>query len=187
MVVRNKVYGVVEKYRSLLFKKATNKQLMKGYKSKSRILDFYLKNNRWPSRLSTNKREKQLGVRFENFVSKEAPSYDSNFRRLAMATGRNTNNKRKHNVRGFKKEILEFVKTNGRVPSTSYKYGNSEGEARLRHKLDYYTLDKNDMTFLGKVYEGDKCHRSGIPAKYRALINESLNVDRPLIRLVTNE
>lgn len=182
MVVRNKVYRVVDRFRSLLNKRkslTTNRMTLRGIKNKIKVLDFYVKNNRWPSRLSRTKTEKMLGYKFENYMSKESPRYDSNFRRLAMVTGRTTNNKPKHDIPGSKKKILEFIKEHGRTPGN----GNLE-ESRLRHKLDRYTLENNDMTFLGQVYEGDKCHRSGIPGKFRALINEALSVEKPLIRLV---
>jgi septum formation topological specificity factor MinE len=194
MVVRNKVYRVIDAYRSLLKTKAKQhlvtvgklglKGIKKGNKSKNRILDFFLANNRWPSRISENKRERVLGYRFENFVSKEAASHDPNFRRLAMATGRTSNHKRKHDVAQFKKDIVEFLQQYGRVPSTSYEYQTVEGEARLRHKLDYYTKKRNDMTLLGTVYKYDKCHLSGIPVKYRKILNEQLDLEKPLIRMV---
>ena len=73
---------------------------------------------------------------------------------------------------------------NNRVPTTSRKHELIKGEATLRNRLEYYTKDKNDMTFLGKIYAVDKCHLSGIPAKYRPIINEALDVEKPLIRLV---
>lgn len=100
-----------------------------------------------------------------------------------MATGRTTNHKRKHDVKGFKKEILQFMETHGRAPM-SRRHQTVEGEGCLREKLNRYTLELKDMTFLGEVYGKDKCHRSGIPGKYRKLINESLDVEKPLIRLV---
>lgn len=184
MVVRNKLHGIFDKYRVLLetnLKKKKGNRL--GVSSKGKVLDFYLKNNRWPSRLSKNNTEKLLGSRFENYVSKESAMYDPHFRRIAMVTGRATNNKRKHNVEGFKKEILEFVKEHGRAPM-SYRDQTIEGEGNLRCKLNRYTLTLKDMTFLGKVYEGDKCHRSGIPSKFRSIINKALNVEKPLIRLI---
>jgi hypothetical protein len=178
---------VIENYR-LLLKKRTKESRCKGKvrignRSKNRILDFYLKNKRWPDRKSDNKRERTLGTRFENYLSKTSLTYDSAFRGIVLATGRKASGKRKHDIEGFKKEILAFVETNGRVPSTSYEYQTTEGEARLRHKLDYYTRKKNDTTLLGMIYETDKCHLSHIPMKYRAIINRSLNVEKPLIRL----
>lgn len=186
MVVRNKLYRIIDKYRVILqsrYEKTGYKSIRNGNETKNKILDFYLKNHRWPSRRSSSKLEKALGTRFENFISKKSRSYDAAFRRLARATGRNTNNKRSHDVKGYKKAILEFIKNNGRVPTT-YSGEMIEGEAKLRGKLDYYTLRSNDMTFLGQVYDRDKCHRSGIPVKYRAIINETLNVKKPLIRMV---
>jgi hypothetical protein len=188
MVARNKFYRLIDKYRALLKVRVAKSECkgmtIKGNRTKNRILDFFLTENRWPDRKSTKKREQALGQRFENYVSKQAASYDPQFRRIVMLTGRKSNHKRKHDVQGFKKEILAFIKEHGRVPSTSYQYQTNEGEARLRHKLDYYTQTKKDMTLLGKIYETDKCHLSGIPVKYRKLINESLDVEKPLIRLV---
>jgi hypothetical protein len=192
MVVRNKLYGVFDKYRNLLKSKLEKRGrgfrngyggLSKGNKTKNKILDFYLKNHHWPSRLSGNKAEKQLATKFENFVSKTAASYDPHFRRIAMLTGRTTNNKRKHNIKGFKKEILEFIETHGYVPQVK-RHETIEGEGELRNKLNRYTLTKNDMSFLGKVYSLDPCHRSGIPSKFRAIINEILDTETPLIRMV---
>ena len=101
-----------------------------------------------------------------------------------MSNGRKVNNKRKNNVQGFKKDILLFVKEHGRVPITHRNNEIVEGESLLRHRLDYYTNKCNDMTLLGEVYNLDPCHKSGIPSKYRALINEALSVKKPLIRLV---
>lgn len=192
MVVRNKLYTLFDKYRKILEsevqKRPTvhpgNYNFLRGVKSKNEILDFYLKTTKWPSRLSKNRIERKLATRFENFVSKESATYDPRLRRLAMATGRTTNNKRKHDIQGFKKQILEFIETNGRVPTTSRKYETIEGESRLRNRLDYYTGDKNDMALLGQVYAADKCHKSGIPSKFRAIINEALNTKKPLIRMV---
>lgn len=188
MVVRNKLYGLLDKYRALIKKKSKNGfykgQTKKSVAKKNKILDFYLSKNRWPKRNGSTAKERTLAMAFENYLSKESGTYDANFRRIVMSTGRKSNNKRKHDIAGFKQEIIAFMKEHGRVPSTSYKYQTFEGEARLRHKLDFYTIEKNDMTFLGIVYEHDKCHKSGIPVKYRALINKSLDVERPLVRLV---
>lgn len=191
MVVKNKWIVIFNEYRKNLKEKFINKsidkgrsQIVIGNRSKNRCLDFFLKNNRWPSRLSSLKRERQLAQKFENYTSKQNPSYDAKLRDIVMSTGRVSNNKRNHNVSEFKKEIIAFLKEHGRVPSTSREYETIEGEARLRNKLDYYTKEKNDMTLLGKIYETDKCHLSGIPSKYRKIINESLDVDKPLIRMV---
>jgi hypothetical protein len=187
MVVRNKVYRIFDKYRTLLNKRREEwngtGSLLRGNRTKNRILDFYLKNNRWPNRRLGNKFEKVLAQRFENFVSKENGSYDATFRRIVMAMGRKTNNKRKHDKRGFKKQILDFIDQYGRTPMR-YAYESIEGEGNLRAKLDYYTLKQNDMTFLSKVYKKDKCHKTGIPGKYRSVINQSLDIDTPLVRLV---
>ena len=189
--MENKLHRTIRRYRNLLRVKVAKRKgekyytlFLRGNKSKNKVLDFYLANNRWPNCRSKSIYERKLGRRFENFVSKEAASYDPHFRRIVMATGRVSNNKRKHNVEGFKKEILEFLNTHGRVPCPSYNHEIFEGEARLRHRLDYYTNQKNDMTLLGKIYDVDKCHKSGIPSKFRKIINESLNVEKPLIRLV---
>lgn len=192
-----KVYRIFEKYRNKL--KADLKEIPKGEgigrgqntrkmqakanRSKNLILDFFLKNGRWPTRLTDSKIERKLAQRFENYVSKTAPSYDVTFRRIARALGRGTNNKRPHNVAGFKEEIVAFMKEHGRVPTT--RSGETiPGEGTLRNKLDYYTKQGNDMTLLGIVYKEDPCHRSGIPMRFRPLLNQQLDVSKPLIRLV---
>lgn len=195
MVVRNKIYLIIEEYRELLKnrvkQKIANKNLrglnlvIGGNKSKNNILDFFLKYNRWPSRCKpVNKYEYRLSLKFENFIAKQSGSYDLEFRKLAMLSGRKTNHKRKHNIEEFKKQIVDFLEKHGRAPSTSYEYQIIEGEACLRQKLDYYTQNKNDMTFLSIVYKHDKCHKSGIPAKYRKILNEYLDIEKPLIRLI---
>lgn len=193
MIVSIKLIRILEKYRKSLKSKVANLSetglrhktlILKGNRSKGRILDFYLKNGRWPKRKGEKAREIALGTRLENFIAKESGSYDSNLRRIVMATGRKSNHKRKHDIAGNKKEIIEFMKKYGRAPSTSYDYQTVDGEANLRRHLDYYTNAKNDMTFLGEVYELDKCHKSGIPVKYRKIINEQLDVKKPLIRMV---
>lgn len=186
MVVQNKANRVVRKFRDTVVKQllgasAAKKQVIR---KKVKILEFFLKNGQWPSRKAKSRIESRLGAIFENLVCKSYPSHDKNLRRISLATGRAVNNKRKHDVAGFKKEILAFVKEHNRVPSTNRENELTEGEARLRHRLDYYTNNCNDMTLLGQVYDGDPCHRSGIPAKYRAIINEALTVKKPLIRLV---
>jgi hypothetical protein len=183
-----KVYRIFEKYRKKLGKELRANKLYKGQRrksnrSKNRILDFYLANGRWPNRQSESRIERTLGSRFSHFVSKTAPSYDSTFRRLAMALGHKTNGKRKHNVQGFKEEIIAFMKKHGRVPTTK-KGEKIPGEATLRSKLDYYTKQGNDMTLLGMVYKEDPCHRSGIPTRFRPFLNKQLDVEKPLIRLV---
>ena len=189
MVVRNKSRQVAEKFAKILEKRffgASNGN-KKSIRSKLRVLDFFKLNGVWPSRLSENKKERTLGVRFENYVSKESRLFDRNFRRLALATGRKTNNKRKHNVQENKKLILEFIKEHGRVPCVHTKHERIKGEHFLRSRLDNYTNDRNDMTLLGQVYDLDPCHKSGIPNKYRSIINKSLDVEKPLIRLVNKE
>lgn len=189
MVVRNKVYRAIDTFRSLLVyrgKKSNHKMVVRGNRSKNRILDFYLKNDRWPSRQSEKKIERSLGQRFENYCSKEAPGYDADFRRLALALGRSTNKKRKHNKKAFKQQILDFIAEHGRIPNR-YKQETIPGEGNLHAKLTYYTTVNKDMSFLGKVYDGDLCHRSAIPFKFRKLINEQLDelrIETPLIRQV---
>lgn len=197
-----KLEKIFNRYRALLAKRLKDYKYGKGAgqgktlnaknkirqrnNSKLRILAFYEKTGKWPSRLGKTKTERTLGTRFENFVSKESATYDSQFRRIAMVSGRKTNNKRKHNVQEFKAQIIEFIKTNGRAPST-YSGQTIEGEARLRAKLDYYTKKANDMTLLGEVYSLDKCHKSAIPMKYRPIINVALKVEKPLVRMANYE
>jgi len=192
-----KVYRIFEKYRNKLKNdlkgipagagigrgQNVRKLVAKGNRSKNRILDFFLANGRWPDRISDSKRERGLGTRFENFIAKTSLSYDPTLRRIARALGRKTNNKRRHNVAGFKEEIVAFVKEHGRAPTT--RSGEIvPGEGTLRNKLDYYTKQGNDMTLLGIVYKEDPCHRSGIPARFRPFLNQQLDVTKPLIRLV---
>jgi hypothetical protein len=187
MVVRNKLYKIFDKYRELLktrYEKSNHhERILKGNRTKNKILDFYIANNHWPSRLSTNKVERALGTAFENLVSKKSRAFDRQLRRIIMMTGRTTNNKRPHDIQGSKKQILEFIKTHGHTPK-SYDCQTIEGEGNLRSKLDRYTLTLGDMSFLGQVYGYDKCHRSGIPSKFRSIINEALNTEKPLIRMV---
>lgn len=194
-----KVYRLFERYRANLRKKyaamksggkgsgkgsgAGKTMFKRGMATKNKCLDFFLKNNRWPTRLSDSKVERQLAQSFENYIAKTAGSYDRDFRRIAMATGRKSNYKRRHNVAGFKEEIITFMKKHGRVP-TSRSGEVIPGEGTLRNKLDYYTKQGNDMTLLGLVYKEDKCHRSGIPMRFRPLLNEQLDTEKPLIRLV---
>ncbi len=189
MVVKNKMFKVVTTYKNILSRRlleTTNKLTRQMIGNKKEALDFFLQSGRWPSRLGKTQKERRVGARFENYISKESKMYDKNLRKIAMATGRTTNNKRKHDIRNSKKEILNFIKENGRVPCTLKAYEQVEGERLLRHKLDYYTNHNNDMAFLGQVYGLDPCHKSGIPGKYRPIINKALNVDTPLIRLVNN-
>lgn len=161
-------------------------KIRKGNKSKLQILDFFEKNGRWPSRLSLHKREVKLAQRFENFVSLKGPSTDPEFRKIALASGRKSNHKRDHNVQEFKKEIIAFILENGRVP-TSKSGEKIQGESNLRHKLDYYTDHAKDMTFLGEVYSLDRCHKSGVPMKFRPIINRSLDTEKPLVSLANYE
>lgn len=194
-----KIYRIFEKYRNQLRAKfkafpkggpgsgkgssAGRAAFKRGMATKGRCLDFFLRTGAWPSRLSESKLEVKLAQRFENFISKTAGSYDPTLRRIVMATGRKSNNKRRHDVAGFKQEILDFVKEHGRVPTT--RSGETiPGEGTLRNKLDYYTKQGNDMTLLGLVYKEDPCHRSGIPMRFRPLLNQQLDVTKPLIRLV---
>ena len=192
-----KVYRIFEKYRNKIKAdlkaipkgegagrgRNTRKMQARGVRSKNQILDFFLKNGSWPTRLSDSKVERRLAQRFENYVAKTAKTYDPTFRLIARALGRKTNGKRPHNVVGFKEEIMAFLKEHGRVPAT--RSGEKiPGEATLRNKLDYYTKQGNDMTLLGMVYKEDPCHRSGIPSRLRPFINAQLDVTKPLIRLV---
>lgn len=199
MAVSFKIYKLFDRYRNLLRKQlaafpkggmgsgkgggAGRTNFKRGVRSKNRIMDFYLKNERFPRRDATSKIERELAQRFENYVSKAAGSYDVNLRRIALALGRKPTGKRKHDVAGFKKQIMEFIKENGRVPSTA-SGEKIPGEGNLRHKLDYYTKNCNDMTLLGMVYKEDPCHCSGIPMKFRPFLNQQLDVSKPLIRLV---
>lgn len=193
VVIKNRWISVFKEFRALLKTREKNKvingdrtvgMLRSGNISKNKAMDFFLKNNKWPSRLSNNKNERKLAQKFENFISKRSASYDPQFRNIVVSTGRVSNNKRGHDVVGFKKEIIEFLKTYGRVPSPSREYQVIEGEACLRNKLEYYTKEKNDMTLLGIIYDNDKCHRTGIPMKYRKILNEQLKLEKPLIRIV---
>jgi hypothetical protein len=184
-----KTKRIFAKYRKLIKTREIKGQYLgsvrNGNRTKNRILDFYEKHGRWPHRKSEKIIERKLGQRFENFVAKATLTYDPQFRRIVMALGRKSNNKRAHDVKGYKQEILNFIKEHGRVPSTSYEYQPTAGEARLRHKLDYYTQECNDMTLLGAVYAVDKCHKSGVPMKYRQKINQALSDEaKPLIRTV---
>lgn len=160
------------------------KQILKGNRTKLRILAFYERNGRWPNRQNgLTENERNLGTRFENFISKKAGAYDPDLRKISIALGRKASGKKEHNVVKFKNDILNFLAEHGRVPSTSYEHETIDGEANLRRKLDYYTVNCKDMTLLGQVYSVDKCHKSGIPAKYRKIINESIDVEKPLVRL----
>lgn len=183
-----KLKKIFERYKRLITKKAGgHKAIRKGNITKRRILRFYEKNKRWPNRTSTCEIESLLGSRFENFVSPTAPAYDYRLRRIALVSGRKASGKRKHNIQEFKKEIISFVEIYGRVPAR-YKNQKIEGEGRLRAKLEYYTKECGDMTFLSKIYSADKCHRSGIPLKYRPLINRNLDeLEKPLVRLTKTE
>lgn len=185
MAPRNKQYRLFDKFKALLTgrTRSGHGQTKIGVKTKVKVLAFYQKHNRWPSCRSKNVAERKLGRSFENYMSKESLAFDLQFRRIAMALGRKSNHKGKHDVKGFKKKILQFIKDNGRVPTT-YSGAVIEGEGALRSKLDYYTQVKNDMTLLGEVYKLDKCHKSAIPAKFRPTINANLDIDKPLIRMV---
>lgn len=188
MVVRNKLYRIIDKYRNLLIKryrKTGHKTTLESNRSKNKILDFYIKNNRWPNRKSKNQFERRLGSRFENFISKENLCYDRSFRRLVMITGRKSNNKRKHDYKALKKEILDFMEKYGRAPNYYRSPQEIDGESKLRSNLNRYTGEYNDMGFLSKIYALDPCHRSGIPSKFRPLINKNLNIDKPLVRMVS--
>lgn len=149
---------------------------------KRKILRFFKIYGRWPKRTSTDVRERSFGMAFENYVSKQCVNYDRALRRVAIASGRVSNHKRPHDPVQFKLDILEFIKTNGRVPRRYREGGPLEGN--LRCKLEYYTQEKNDMTFLGQVYEVDKCHKSGIPTRFRRFLNNTLDIEKPLIRLI---
>ncbi len=180
-----KVKSVFE-FRRLLNQRllGANPQVKRGLRSKILVLNFFIKNGHWPSKLGKAKRERVLGARFENYVAKTTVSYDPEFRKLAMSTGRTTNNKRGHNVKKFKEEIVSFIEEHGRVPVTHREFELVEGESKLRSRMDYYTKECNDMTLLGTIYTLDPCHLSGIPSKFRAIINSHLDVEKPLIRLV---
>jgi hypothetical protein len=186
--MNSKLLKLFNRYRNLLKRRVDEANsrykttIRAGNRSKNRILDFYLLNGKWPSIRGSTVRERKLARRFENLMSKESASYDYQLRRIALVTGRKTNNKRKHDIAGFKKQIISFIEEHGRAPN---KYSNEkiEGEGNLQAKLNYYTAVKGEMTFLGEIYALDNCHRSGIAMKYRPLINKSVDVERPLVRL----
>ena len=184
MVVRNKLYRVIDKYRKYLENKSKNITSKITSNNKYKILDFYIKYSKWPKRSSDSRKEVKLAQKFENYISKESKSYDSKLRTIVLFTGRVTNNKRKHDIEGFKEEILNFMNKHGRAPYDKYGEELIEGEASLAHKMHYYVKDKNDTSFLGKIYELDRCYRSGIARKYRPIINASLDTEKPLIRLI---
>lgn len=158
------------------------RKIFKTVSKKKAILRFFTVHGRWPKRTSSDQYECKLGTSFENYLSKKSGNYDRAFRRVAMASGRVSNHKRPHDPAQFKQDILDFLAKNGRVPLTSYSIDRVE--ARLRNKLDYYTKKKHDMSLLGKIYEVDKCHLSGIPTRFRKFLNGQLDVEKPLIRLV---
>ena len=183
-----KARRIVKKYQDKLqrdFKlvKTGKIQALRIFRSKNRCLNFFLKNNKWPKRNGETVTERTLATRLENYLAKTSLTYDYSLRRIVIAFGRKSNHKRKHDVQGFKTEILNFLAEHGRAPTT--KSGEViPGEGNLRHKLDYYTKQGNDMTFLGLVYKEDPCHRSGIPMRFRRILNQQLSVEKPLIRLV---
>ena len=189
MVVRNKFYRIIDRYRKYLaekYRKTGYKTTLKTNKAKNKILDFYLKNNRWPKHNGQTKTERNLACRFENYIARGgSPQFDANLRRIVMSTGRKSNNKRKHDRKTLKREILDFIVKYGHVPNNYNRPHEIEGEGKLRVNLDRYTGKYGDMGFLGQVYSLDPCHRSGIPLKFRPLINKSLDVDKPLVRMVS--
>jgi len=188
----DKLTKVLQRYLKLLVLRSKrndtspqgNKNRLRGLISKKQIVEFFIKNGQWPSRKSIYVRERKLAQRLENCVCPSMVQHDPILRRIVLATGRKPSGKRKHNVDIFKEEILDFMKTNNRAPSGKLNEEIIPGERLLRQKLNYYTQVSGDMTLLGKVYDLDPCHRSGIPVKYRPLINSALDVSKPLIRLV---
>lgn len=183
-----KLARTLQRYLDLLDVRKKRSKGKKGnfgnsYNSKVRIIKFFDKNGEWPSKFSPYVLDKQLASRLVNYVSKTSLMYDPVLRLIVLATGRKASGKRPHNMPLFKAQILEFAKLHGRAPCR-YQDEVIPGEGNLKAKLDYYTLEKNDMAFLGEVYRLDKCHRSGIPNRFRPMINESLDVEKPLIRLV---
>lgn len=185
-----KIAKVLSRYLNLLAlrkKRLGRGNGFSGIRTKEKVINFFNKNGEWPSRLSPYKKDKKLATSFENFVCKSSPSYDPILRRIALATGRKNVFKSKHSVILSKQEIIEFIKTHGRAPTTHKAQEIIPGEANLRRKLDYYTINRNDMTLIGQVYATDKCHRSGIPMRFRPLINSHLDIEKPLIRLVKQQ
>ena len=156
MVVRNKFYRIIDRYRKYLaekYRKTGHKTTLKSNKAKNKILDFYLKNNRWPKRNGETKTERNLACRFENYIAKSgSPQFDANLRRIVMATGRKSNNKRKHDRKALKKEILDFIEKYGRAPNRYNRPQEIDGESKLRCNLDRYTQEYGDMSFLSEVY-----------------------------------
>lgn len=186
-----KLAKVFQRYLDLLAVRKKRSKGKKGnfgnsFRSKERLIRFFDKNGEWPSKNSPYVIDKQLALRLENYLSKASPMYDPVLRRIVLATGRKPSGKRPHNPALFKEEILEFTKLHGRAPMR-YKTEIVPGEGNLKAKLDYYTLINKDMAFLGKMYALDKCHRSGIPNRFRPLINSQLDVEKPLIRLVKEQ
>lgn len=197
-MTQERIIKLFNKYRALLkHRRVTNltsavnglrvirqkKNIIKSTKSKNQILDFYLLNGRWPSRKAVKIQERKLGARFENYASNAGMSADPTFRKIVLALGRKPTFKRKHDVKGFKQEILNFIAENKVVPG--YVLNENEDDKKLRQKLDYYS--RTDRTFLGKVYKLDPCHKSGILRKYRPTINSQIETDKPLVRLNKTE
>jgi hypothetical protein len=145
------------------------------------ILSFYSENEKWPNRNSENKKERSLGQSFENFICKSNFTYCEKFRNIALETGRIPHNKRKHNRELRKSEIITFMLDNGHAPSD---HSNSQYERATARAL--YNL-RNDSSLISTVYTIDKCYKSGIAMRYRKLINQSINIELPLIKMTQKD
>jgi hypothetical protein len=156
----------------------------KGYRSKRRVINFLVLNGRWPTNYkAATQTERLLGRRFNNYISKMSLCYDERFREIVLMTGFKARKKPKHDVSGMRIRIMDFVEKHGRMP-TNQKAETIAGEGVLRRAFDYYVKRRNDMSLLGFAYANDPCHLSGIPMKYRTIINEALDTEKPLIKLV---
>lgn len=158
-----------EKYLKVLARKRKDNQ--------KRILDWARKVGRAPIRFSEDPIESYLAGKMHGYLSKTSDSFDPDFRRKIHSLFElQKRSKRNHSPARRKREILSFIKKNGRVPSQNVPNETVAGRvlaALLSKKHNMY-----DPDIAEAVKELDPCFRTYIPLRYRRAINSSLKKSR---------
>jgi hypothetical protein len=159
-------------------------------KTKQKALRWIKKHKRFPKRSSLSKREKALALRFNNLISPSSPSYDKGFRELlekeyGLAPYRS---KRKSDIRGKFKELIEFMTIHKRRPSI----GIPE-ERLLAYDYIRFTNPSSSNAYkstrrINQIKSIDKCFRTGIKTNLRPIINKALDLagEKPIYDLVSD-
>lgn len=140
---------------------------------KIKILNWARKNKRLPSRRSSDKKERALATKMENYLAKASLTFDRKFRdMICLEFSRKTVNKRKHGRKKRAQEVMEFLKANGRPPSIAIPEEKVLAISYIN--LTRPTSKVRSESFIKKAKSMDKLFKTGIKYNYRKELSKNL-------------